>query len=174
MRLYSSCALPSSSLPPPLRPHHHLPLSLPALIDCHHLPLPAAPVDCRRLPPPAKLPLGAAAGVMDYAVPYLRCRAAGMVPALFVLMSFAAYQGLLNTVMPLRVSLTTNLLNLALDHLFIFGLGRGGAATPSLSLPLLLLSWCIVPSFLSNGSAPSGAAAATPVVELASAPCVAS
>jgi Na+-driven multidrug efflux pump len=67
---------------------------------------------------------------MDYAVPYLRCRAAGMVPVLFASTSFAAYWGLLNTVMPLRVSLTTNLLNLALDPLFIFGLGRGGAATP--------------------------------------------
>ncbi len=81
-------------------------------------------------PPPAELPPEAAAGVMDYAVPYLRCRAAGMVLALFALTSFAAYQGLLNTVMPLRVSLTMNLLNLALNPLFIFGLGRGGVATP--------------------------------------------
>jgi Na+-driven multidrug efflux pump len=70
-------------------------------------------------------------GVMDYAVPYLRCRAVGMVPALSASTSFAAYRGLLNTVMLLRVSLTTNLLNLALDPLFIFGLGRGGVETPS-------------------------------------------
>ncbi len=111
---------------------------------------------------------------MDYAVPYLRCRAAGMVPALFAPMSFAAYRGLLNTVMPLRVSLTTNLLNLALDPLFIFGLGRGGAATPSSSLLSSPLSWCVVPSFLSNGLGPSGAAATTSVAELASALCVAS
>ncbi len=96
---------------------------------------------------------------MDYAVPYLRCRAAGIVPASFASTSFAAYRGLLNTVTPLRVSLTTNLLNLALDPLFIFGLGRGGAATPlssSLSSPS---SWCVDPLFLSNGSGPSGAGA---------------
>jgi Na+-driven multidrug efflux pump len=111
---------------------------------------------------------------MDYAVPYLRCRAAGMVPALFALTSFAAYQGLLNTVTPLRVSLTTNLLNLALNPLFIFGLGRGGAATPLSSSSSLPSSWCVVPSFLSNGSGPSGAAAATSVTELALVPCVTS
>jgi Na+-driven multidrug efflux pump len=103
---------------------------------------------------------------MDYTLPYLRCRAAGMVPALLASTSFTAYRGLLNTVLPLRVSLTTNLLNLALDPLFIFGLGRGGAATP--------LLWCGVPLFLSNGSGPCGAAAATSVAELALAPCIAS
>ncbi len=97
-----------------------------------------------------------------------------MVPALFTPMSFAAYWGLLNTVMPLRVSLTTNLLNLALDPLFIFGLGRGSAATPSSSSPSLPSSWCVIPSFLSNGSGPYGAAATTSVAELASVPCVAS
>lgn len=76
---------------------------------------------------------GAAAagmGVMDYAVPYLRCRAFGMLPALFSATGFAAYRGLLNTVTPLKVSLVTNLLNVILDPLFIIwsGLGASGAA----------------------------------------------
>ena len=103
------------------------------------------------------LPPGAASGVMDYAVPYLRWRALGMVPALFASTGFAAYRGLLNTVTPLKVSLTTNLMNLALDPLFIFGMGRGGTAATGGA------------SFLSSGLGPSGAAAATSIAELASA-----
>ncbi|KAL7475837.1 hypothetical protein ACHAW6_001737 [Cyclotella cf. meneghiniana] len=60
-------------------------------------------------------------GVMDYAVPYLRWRALGMIPALFSATGFAAYRGLLNTVTPLKVSLVTNLMNFVLDPIFIFG-----------------------------------------------------
>jgi putative MATE family efflux protein len=103
------------------------------------------------------LPPEAASGVMTHAVPYLRWRALGMVPALFASTGFAAYRGLLNTVTPLKVSLTTNLLNLALDPLFIFGMGgwSGGGGVAS--------------SFLSSGLGPSGAAAATSFAELASA-----
>ena len=93
------------------------------------------------LPPPGQ----AATGVMDYAVPYLRWRAIGLVPALFASTGFAAYRGLLNTVTPLKVSLTTNLLNLVLDPLFIFGLGGRGSGTLS---------------FLAKGLGPSGEAAA--------------
>ena len=80
-------------------------------------------------------------GVLDYAVPYLRWRALGMLPALFSATGFAAYRGLLNTVTPLKVSLVTNLLNLVLDPVCIFGLGKitaglgaaGAAAATSLS-----------------------------------------
>jgi putative MATE family efflux protein len=104
------------------------------------------------------LPPEASSGVMNYAVPYLRLRALGMVPALFASTGFAAYRGLLNTVTPLKVSLTTNLMNLALDPLFIFGMGSGGVGGAVSSS-----------SFLSNGLGPSGAAAATSVAELASA-----
>ena len=53
-----------------------------------------------------------------------------MVPALFSATGFAAYRGLLNTVTPLKVSLTTNLLNLVLDPLAIFGLGKFGIKAP--------------------------------------------
>ena len=67
---------------------------------------------------------------MEYAVPYLRFRALSMIPALLSATGFAAYRGLLNTVTPLKVSLTTNVINLVLDPLFIFksGLGFVGAA----------------------------------------------
>lgn len=51
-----------------------------------------------------------------------------MIPALFSATGFAAYRGLLNTVTPLKVSLVTNLLNLALDPIFIFGNGIGNSA----------------------------------------------
>ena len=85
---------------------------------------------------------GAGGSVIDYAVPYLRFRAFGMIPALFSSTGFAAYRGLLNTVTPLKVSLVTNFLNLILDPICIFGLGKiavpalgasGAAAATSIS-----------------------------------------
>lgn len=110
---------------------------------------------------PPSLAQGATAGAktaMDYAVPYLRWRALGMVPALFSATGFAAYRGLLNTVTPLKVSLVTNLLNLLLDPLCIFGLRSTGIAAPA-SLALSR-AWA--------GIGASGAAAATSLSELAS------
>jgi Na+-driven multidrug efflux pump len=71
---------------------------------------------------------------MDFAVPYLRIRAWGMIPALFAATGFAAYRGLLDTVTPLKVSLGTNAFNLVADPILMFGalgtrgLGMGGAA----------------------------------------------
>jgi len=115
----------------------------------------------RLILPPSLTDAGAigdtAMGVLDYAVPYLRWRALGMVPALFSATGFAAYRGLLNTVTPMKVSLVTNFLNLVLDPLFIFGLRKSGIAAPA--------------SFLSGiwrGLGASGAAAATSVSELIS------
>ncbi len=87
---------------------------------------------------------------MAYAVPYLRCRAFGMTPALLSSCGFAAYNGMLNTVTPLKVTLTTNLINMVLDPLFIFGL-RGASA-----------------SSLQHGFGAAGAAAATSISELIS------
>ena len=68
------------------------------------------------------------APAMQYAVPYLRFRALSMIPALISATGFSAYRGLLNTVTPLKVSLTTNLVNLIADPLLISGFGVGGAA----------------------------------------------
>jgi putative MATE family efflux protein len=65
------------------------------------------------------LPAGAPA--FQYATPYLRLRGLSMIPALLSATGFAAYRGLLDTVTPLKVSLSTNLLNLLLDPLLIFG-----------------------------------------------------
>ena len=95
--------------------------------------------------------------VMSLAVPYLRCRALGMIPALISSCGFAAYNGMLNTVTPLKVTLMTNLLNMILDPLFIFGLG-GASATSSSSIL----------SGLQKGFAATGAAAATSVSEITS------
>lgn len=109
------------------------------------------------LPPSlADATVGGAMTALDYAVPYLRWRGLGMVPALFSATGFAAYRGLLNTVTPLKVSLVTNLLNLVLDPLCIFGLGKTGIKAPT----MLLRIW--------NGLGASGAAAATSVSELIS------
>ncbi|KAL7458722.1 hypothetical protein ACHAWC_010358 [Mediolabrus comicus] len=89
-------------------------------------------------------------GVLDFAVPYLRCRAFGMVPALLSSCGFATYNGMLNTVTPLKVTLTTNILNLILDPLFIFGMGGTGT------------------SIFRRGFGAAGAAAATSISEFTS------
>jgi putative MATE family efflux protein len=74
------------------------------------------------------LPAGAPA--MEYAAPYLRWRALGMVPALISATGFAAYRGMLNTVTPLKVSLLTQCINLIMDPVCMFqgGMGFVGAA----------------------------------------------
>ncbi len=70
------------------------------------------------------------APAMNYAAPYLRWRALGMVPSLIAATGSAAYRGMLNTVTPLKVSLLTNAVNLVLDPLLIFSskVGFVGAA----------------------------------------------
>jgi len=76
------------------------------------------------------LVLPADAPAMEFAAPYLRWRALGMVPSLISATGFAAYRGMLNAVTPLKVSLMTNVFNLILDPLCIFpgGMGFVGAA----------------------------------------------
>lgn len=91
-----------------------------------------------------RLVLPTTAPAMDYAARYVRLRALSMVPALVSATGFAAYRGLLNTVTPLKVSLITNLLNVVLDPLCIFGI-------PKLSI---------------QGFGAAGAAAATAISEL--------
>jgi putative MATE family efflux protein len=82
----------------------------------------------RRILSALVLPMDAPA--MDFAAPYLRWRALGMVPSLISATGFAAYRGMLNTVTPLKVSLMTNAINLVLDPVCIFTgqLGFLGAA----------------------------------------------
>ena len=65
--------------------------------------------------------LSRGAPAMEYAVPYLRLRALALIPALVTGTGFAAFRGLLDTVTPLKVSLTANLVNLIADPLLIFG-----------------------------------------------------
>lgn len=86
--------------------------------------------------------LPAGSPVLDYAVPYLRWRALGMVPSLIAATGSAAYRGLLNTVTPLKVSLMTNGVNLVMDPLLIFGAkGKGfgfvGAAMATAAAEIL-------------------------------------
>jgi len=71
------------------------------------------------------LVLGADAPSMEFAAPYLRWRALGMVPSLISATGSAAYRGMLDTITPLKVSLMTNAANLVLDPLLIFT-GRFG------------------------------------------------
>jgi Na+-driven multidrug efflux pump len=101
--------------------------------------------------PPSLTEGGGSGGVLQYAVPYLRWRSLGMIPALFSATGFAAYRGLLNTVTPLKVSLVTNLLNLLVDPIFIFGqMGKSAIVG------------------IGTGLGAAGAAAATSLSELTS------
>ena len=78
----------------------------------------------------SSLVLAADAPSMEFAAPYLRWRALGMVPSLLSATGSAAYRGMLNTVTPLKVSLMTNAVNLVLDPLLMYTgrLGFVGAA----------------------------------------------
>lgn len=129
----------------------------------------AAPQVVLKLVLPSSLTEATATGVksvLEYAVPYLRWRALGMVPALFSATGFAAYRGLLNTVTPLKVSLTTNLLNLLLDPLCIFGLS--GLGIGSKAAGNVVTHSSMVMEGIRNGLGSSGAAAATAFSELTS------
>jgi putative MATE family efflux protein len=70
------------------------------------------------------------APALAFAIPYLRLRSLGMVPALISATGFAAYRGLLNTVTPLKVSVGANLINLVLDPFCMYSANMGftGAA----------------------------------------------
>jgi Na+-driven multidrug efflux pump len=74
------------------------------------------------------LPSGAPA--LAYARPYIKLRALSFIPALLSTIGFATYRGKLDPMTPLKITLVSQLLNVALDPLFIFraGLGVAGAA----------------------------------------------
>lgn len=97
-------------------------------------------------------------GVIYYAVPYVRWRSLGMLPVLFSVTGFAAYQELLNTVTPLKLSLITNLLNIFLDALCIFGLSKSG----------LTVSGSVLLGMLWTGLCASDTATALSISELTS------
>lgn len=62
---------------------------------------------------------------MPFAARYLRLRSLSLIPALVSAVAFAAFRGTLDVVTPLRVSTASNLLNLILDPILIFGGGFG-------------------------------------------------
>ena len=74
------------------------------------------------------LPEGALAA--PFAAQYLRLRSLSAVPAAFSAVSFAAFRGTLDAVTPLGIACASNLLNLVLDPILMFGGGLGvtGAA----------------------------------------------
>ena len=74
------------------------------------------------------LPDGALAA--PFAARYLRLRSLSAVPAAFSAVSFAAFRGTLDAVTPLGIACASNLLNLVLDPILMFGGGLGvtGAA----------------------------------------------
>jgi len=65
-----------------------------------------------------------------FAASYLRLRSLSMIPVVASGVAFAAFRGCLDVVTPLKVALTSNLVNLLLDPILIFscGMGVAGAA----------------------------------------------
>ena len=74
------------------------------------------------------LPAGAPARA--FAEPYLFIRALTFVPALLSTVAFAVFRGSMDVLTPLKISIISNLINVALDPLFIFNfkMGVSGAA----------------------------------------------
>jgi putative MATE family efflux protein len=86
---------------------------------------------CLPLVPRACAWLGAAPSVAPLAITYLRVSLMGLFSGCLLFVAGSALQGAGNTVMPMVSMLTANILNLALDPLFIFGWGpvpAGGVA----------------------------------------------
>ncbi len=78
---------------------------------------------CLPLLEPACRLLGAEPAVVNLAVKYLRVTMVGFVSGTLLFISNSALQGAGNTLAPMGAMLLANLLNLALDPLFIFGWG---------------------------------------------------
>ena len=95
------------------------------------------------------LPATAASEVWSQATKYLTIRAGALVPAMVAFVGFAAFRGRLDVQTPLRITLFSQMMNVVLDPILIFGagLGVGGAAlataaaevTSALTYTLLLL-----------------------------------
>lgn len=78
---------------------------------------------CLPLVPSACAWLGADPAVAPLAIAYLRVSLMGLFSGCLLFVTGSALQGAGNTVMPMVAMLTANILNLALDPLFIFGWG---------------------------------------------------
>ncbi|GAB0496272.1 hypothetical protein MMPV_007584 [Pyropia vietnamensis] len=95
---------------------------------------------------PLAVGMGATPGVtLPHTVGYLRGRAMAAPAVLGLLSIHGAYRGLRDTVTPLRITVTANVVNLVLDPVLIFGAGLGAAgaalatsASQVLALGLLL------------------------------------
>mmetsp|Transcript_16470 Transcript_16470/g.29943 ORF Transcript_16470/g.29943 Transcript_16470/m.29943 type:complete len:347 (-) Transcript_16470:376-1416(-) len=74
--------------------------------------------------------LSRGAPAMEYAKPYLFIRAFAFLPSLVSLIGFSAFRGVLDTVTPMKISASANLLNVIVDPILIFTMGMGvsGAA----------------------------------------------
>lgn len=76
------------------------------------------------------LPSSASEATKVLASTYLATRALALAPAILAFVGFATFRGLLDVITPLRISLASQLLNVVLDPILIFGaeLGVRGAA----------------------------------------------
>jgi MATE family multidrug resistance protein len=95
--------------------------------------------------------MGAHGGMIDDASVYLRIRLLGAPATLVMMASFGALRGLQDMRTPLRVAVASNLLNVVLDALLIFGAGP---------VPALGIAGAALASTLAQWSAAAWAAAA--------------
>lgn len=61
--------------------------------------------------------------VATHALPYIMTRGISFIPALVSTVAFSAFRGTMDTMTPLKVTLVSQVLNVALDPVFIFGAG---------------------------------------------------
>lgn len=74
------------------------------------------------------------APALQYAIPYLVIRSLTFLPSLVSFVGFSAFRGILETDLPVKISLYSNIVHAALDPIFIFSLSMGvpGAAFATL------------------------------------------
>ncbi len=94
--------------------------------------------------------MGARGDSFDAAVLYLEVRLIGAPAVLVMLAGFGALRGLQDMQTPLRIALVTNLINVVLDPILIFGLGPlpalgiGGAAAASVATQWIGAAWAVL------------------------------
>jgi len=89
------------------------------------------------------LVLPAASASREFAEPYLRIRAATFLPAIMSTVGFAAFRGKMDVTTPLKISLLSNIVNAALDPIFIFVLKMGVSGAALATSVSDFLGFCI-------------------------------
>jgi putative MATE family efflux protein len=86
------------------------------------------------------------APALEYAIPYLVIRSFAFMPSLVSFVGFSAFRGILETDVPVKISLYSNIIHAALDPILIFSLSMGvpGAAFATLIAEILAAAMYLI------------------------------